>query len=84
MMAASKPTSYLSKAENFLKTLSIDLGTLSGGQTANPVATVKLCPHGLTTGNCAAVFVVWLVSLPLLARQTIQSSTPATTYRRCP
>ena len=84
MMAASKPTSYLSKAENFLKTLSIDLGTLSGGQTANPVATVKLCPHGLTTGNYAAVFVVWLVSLPLLARQTIQSSTPATTYRRCP
>jgi len=29
-MAASKPTSYLSKAKNFLYTLSIDLGTLSG------------------------------------------------------
>jgi hypothetical protein len=29
MMAASKPTSYLSKAKHFLHTLSIDLGTLS-------------------------------------------------------
>ena len=29
-MAASKPTSYLSKAKHFLQTLSIDLGTLSG------------------------------------------------------
>ena len=29
-MAASKPTSYLSKASNFLLTLSIDLGTLIG------------------------------------------------------
>ena len=84
MMAASKPTSYLSKAENFLKTLSIDLGTLSGGQTANPVATVKLCPHGLTTIHYTEVFVVWLVNLPLLARQTIQSSTPSITIWRCP
>ncbi len=84
MMAASKPTSYLSKAENFLMTLSIDLGTLSGGQTANPVATVKLCPHGLTTCHYAMVFVVWLVGLPKRARRTIQSSTPITTNRRCP
>src|SRR5687767_15178976 len=29
-MAASKPTSYLSKAQHFLQTLSMDLGTLSG------------------------------------------------------
>ena len=84
MMAASKPTSYLSKAENFLKTLSIDLGTLSGGQTANPVATVKLCPHGLTTGNYIMIFRVWLVSLPVKARQTIQCFTLIITCRRCP
>ena len=62
----------------------MNLGTLSGGQTAVPVATMKLCPHSLTAGSCAAVFEVWLVILPLRARKTIQSSTPATMNRRCP
>src|SRR3989344_4887547 len=45
---------------------------------------MKLCPHSLTAYTCPAVFEVWLVSLPLRARETIQSSTPASTYRRCP
>src|SRR3989344_2521587 len=39
-MAASKPTSYLSKALHFLLTLSIDLGTLIGDLGCFP------CDHG--------------------------------------
>src|SRR3989344_6174266 len=47
------------------------------------LAYVKLCPHALTDTYYTKVFGVWLVSLPIRARQTIQCSTPFVTVYRC-
>ena len=53
-MAASKPTSYLSKAQHFLLTLSYDLGTLSGDLGCFPCDHEALPPqshyHTLRSG----------------------------------
>ena len=47
------------------------------------LASMKLCPHGLTGLRCTSVFGVCLVNLPKRARQTIQCSTPLATTNRC-